>query len=252
MKNSLFLVLIFFLSSCSALYKTSIKTNSNNKKFSPQKSIKNANKLSNSIEYIQAKAKVSFNEDNKRKSNTITLRIESDQKIWINASLGAARVLIDKDSIRYYNKIEKSFFVSDFEYINDIIGFDSNFDILQRLLFGIIIHKFKPSSFVEELNNNYVFTDDEFILNSKILKSTALISPYNFRVLKHSFYDEDNFFEVAYDDYTMIDGQMIPTKIRLISNGLESLSIEIKSITSPEKINLPFKIPNNYKPINLK
>ena len=89
-------------------------------------------------------------------------------------------------------------------------------------------------------------------MNSKILKSTALISPYNFRVLKHSFYDEDNFFEVAYDDYTMIDDQMIPTKIRLISNGLKSLSIEIKSITSPEKINLPFKIPNNYKPINLK
>ena len=40
------------------------------------------------IDYIQAKAKVSFRDNNKIKSNTITMRISSDEKIWINASLG--------------------------------------------------------------------------------------------------------------------------------------------------------------------
>ena len=252
MKNFFFLVSIFVLSSCSILYNESKDTNRNDKKFSPQKSIRNANKISNTIEYIQAKAKVSFKENNKKKSNTITFRIISDQKIWINASLGAARVLIDRDSIRYYNKIEKNFFVYDFEYINDLIGFDSNFDILQNLLLGIIIHKFKPSSYVKKYDNTYVFTDDKFILKSKILKSSVSISPYNFRVLKHSFYDKDNLFEVVYDDYTKIDDQIIPTKIRFTSNGAESLSIDLKSISSLEKINIPFKIPNNYKRISIK
>ena len=80
------------------------------------------------------------------KSNTVTFRISSDEKLWINAALGAARILIDKDSIKYYNKIEKNFFVTDFDYVNNKIGIEANFQILQSLLLGILIEKFSPSS----------------------------------------------------------------------------------------------------------
>ena len=127
MKKTIFLLSFFILSSCSLLYNTSKENNNSNRKFTPKKSIRNANNNFNSIEYIQAKAKVSFRDNNKIKSNTITMRILADEKIWINASLGAARILIDSDSVKYYNKIEKNYFKSDINYISDKIGFDLNF-----------------------------------------------------------------------------------------------------------------------------
>ena len=55
-----------------------------------------------------------------------------------------------------------------------------------------------------------------------------------------------------YEDYLELKNQNIPTKIRFLNNGVENISIEIKSIASLEKINLPFRIPQNYKRINLK
>ena len=251
MKKIILLLSIFSLSSCSLLYNTSKDNNESSRKFTPKKSIRIANNNLNSIEYIQAKAKVSFRDNNKIKSNTITMRISSDEKIWINASLGAARILIDNDSVKYYNKIEKNYFVSDINYINEKIGFESNFDILQNLVLGILIHKFEPSSLYQKTENSYIYKDDKFNLNSKVIQSTVSISPFNSRVLKHSFKDQNNFFEVSYDDYTIVDEQILPTKIRFSNNGLESLYIEIKSISSLEKINIPFRIPKNYKRIKL-
>ena len=251
MKKIILLLSIFSLSSCSFLYNTSKDNNESSRKFTPKKSIRIANNNFNSIDYIQAKAKVSFRDNNKIKSNTITMRISSDEKIWINASLGAARILIDNDSVKYYNKIEKNYFVSDINYINEKIGFESNFDILQNLVLGILIHKFDPSSLYQKTENSYIYKDDKFNLNSKVIQSTVSISPFNSRVLKHSFKDQNNFFEVSYDDYTIVDEQILPTKIRFSNNGLESLYIEIKSISSLEKINIPFRIPKNYKRIKL-
>ena len=251
MKKIILLLSVFFLSSCSLFFNASKNNNVNNKKYTPKKSIRIANDNYNSIEYIQAKAKVSLRNNNKMKSSIISFRLASDEKIWISASLGAARVLIDKDSVKYFNRIEKKYFVSDYNYLNSLIGFDTDFNILQNLLLGILIHKFDPSSLTLKSEDRYVFNEDQFRLKSKIINSTVSISPYNFRILSHSFLHKDNLFEVFYDDYTLIDEQILPTKIRFTNNGKDNLLIEIKSISSVEKINTPFNIPKNFKAINL-
>jgi len=245
MKKTILLLLIIFFSSCSLTKKTI----ESDRKYSPQKVIRNANKNINKIKYIQAKAKISFTDNKKIQSNTITLRISSNQKLWANATLGAARVLINNDSIKYYNKIERNFFVSDFNYINKIIGIEIDFQILQSLILGVLFEKYDNSSFNEINDEIYSFKKD-IVLGKKSFKSMVYISPYNFRILKIIFNDEINKFEVDYDDYLILENQNIPTKITFRNNGVENFHIEIKSIVSLDKINLPFRIPKSYKRIN--
>lgn len=252
MKKIILLISIVFLNSCSLFYNASKNSNEAKKKYSPQKSIRNANKNVNTINYIQAKAKVSFRENNKLKSNTVTFRILSDEKLWVNASLGAARVLIDKDSIRYYNKIEKNYFVTDFEYVNDKIGLKTNFQIVQNLLLGILIEKFSPSSLFKKSKDSYIFKEQQLILQSNNIESSVTINPYNLTILKQTFYNDNNMLEVIYDDYIKVEGQNIPTNIKFLNNSVENLNIEIKSFSSLNKINIPFKIPKNYKRIDVK
>ena len=228
MKKIILLLSIIFLNSCSLLYNASKSNKEENRRFSAQKSIRSANKNINNIDYIQAKAKVSFRDNKKMKSNTVTFRISSDEKLWINAALGAARVLIDQDSIKYYNKIEKNFFVTDFDYVNKKIGIEANFQILQNLLLGILIEKFSPSSLFKRNIYSYVFKENQSVLESKTVESTVSISPYNFTILKQTFATNENLLEVFYDDYIEIQGQNIPTKIRFSNDGLDNLNIEIR------------------------
>jgi len=251
MKKAILLLSIIFLNSCSLFYNASKNSNEGNRKFSAQKVIRTVNKNTNNIKFIQAKAKVSLRDKNKMKSSTVTLRISSNEKIWVSAALGAARVIIDNDSIKYYNKIEKNFFVSDFNYVNEIIGFDTNFKILQNLILGLLIEQYDYSSLVEKTEKSYSFKK-KLILGNKPVESTVYISPYSFRILKLVFSQGPNNFQVLYEDYLELKNQNIPTKIRFLNNGVENISIEIKSIASLEKINLPFRIPQNYKRINLK
>ena len=245
MKKTILLLLIISFSSCSLTKKTI----ESDRKYSPQKVIRNANKNINKIKYIQAKAKISFTDNKKIQSNTITLRISSNQKLWANATLGAARVLINNDSIKYYNKIERNFFVSDFNYINKIIGIEIDFQILQSLILGVLFEKYDYSSFNEINDEIYSFKKD-IVLGKKSFKSMVYINPYNFRILKIIFNDDINKFEVDYDDYLILENQNIPTKITFRNNGVENFHIEIKSIVSLDKINLPFRIPKSYKRIN--
>ena len=252
MKKIILLISIVFLNSCSLFYNASNTYNEAKKKYSPQKSIRNVNKNVNTINYIQAKAKVSFRQNNKLKSNTVTFRILSDEKLWVNASLGAARVLIDKDSIMYYNKIEKNYFVTDFEYVNDKIGLDANFQIVQNLLLGILIERFSTSSLFKKSKDSYIFKEHQLILQSKNVESSVTINPYNLTILKQTFYNDNKMLEVIYDDYIKVEGQNIPTNIKFLNNGVENLNIEIKSFSSLNKINIPFKIPKNYKRIDIK
>ena len=252
MKKIILLISIVFLNSCSLFYNASKTSNEVKKKYSPQKSIRNINKNVNTINYIQAKAKVSFRENNKLKSNTVTFRILSDEKLWVNASLGAARVLIDKDSIRYYNKIEKNYFVADFEYVNDKIGLDANFQIVQNLLLGILIEEFSPSSLFKKSKDSYIFKEHQLTFQSKHIESSVTINPYNLTILKQTFYNDNKILEVIYDDYIKVEGQNIPTNIKFLNNSVENLNIEIKSFSSLNNINIPFKIPKNYKRIDIK
>lgn len=245
MKKTILLLLIISFSSCSLTKKTI----ESDRKYSPQKVIRNANKNINKIKYIQAKAKISFTDNKKIQSNTVTLRISSNQKLWANATLGAARVLINNDSIKYYNKIERNFFVSDFNYINKIIGIEIDFQILQSLILGVLFEKYDYSSFNEINDEIYSFKKD-IVLGKKSFKSMVYINPYNFRILKIIFNDDINKFEVDYDDYLILENQNIPTKITFRNNGVENFHIEIKSIVSLDKINLPFRIPKSYKRIN--
>ena len=96
-----------------------------------------------------------------------------------------------------------------------------------------------------------ILEGDQFILNSKAVESTVTISPYNFTIIKQTFTTDENLFEVIYDDYIKVENQSFPTKIRFINNGLENFNIEIKSILSLDKINIPFRVPKNYKRLDL-
>ena len=89
------------------------------------------------------------------------------------------------------------------------------------------------------------------MLESQPVESTVTINPYNFSIIKQTFSADENLFEVVYDDYIEIENQNIPTKIKFLNNGVLNFNIEIKSISALEKINIPFRIPKNYKRIEL-
>ena len=245
MRNYILLLIVLFFCSCS------VKKNifpGEIKKYSAKKVLRNANKTIKNFKNLQTKARITVTNKGRDKSNNLNIRISKDQKIWANAALGAVRFLIDNDSVKFYNKLEKKYLISDFGYFNQEVGLDIDFKTLQRLILGEIVPAISFRDYTGESESGYSFkTSVDF--SDKSTEVLVTLSPYNFNVLSYVFDDGVNKMYLSYDSFNKINRTQFPTQIRLFKNGEILFKIEFRSLSLVEKINMPFKIPNNYKAI---
>ena len=190
--------------------------------------------LSNTTNYDWLSAKLSSTAEinDKKYSVAIKLRIRNDSAIWMSVSpalgIEMARVLITKDSLKFINRLNSTYFIGGFDYLNHLIKADINFSILQALLTG----------------NNFSFlfdgdeSDDRFkssIDGDKYLLSTAgkrkprtasyqkiWLDPDSFKVSKLEIRDisqDDRTFEINYGEFKKVDNHVFPYNINFYLNS---------------------------------
>ena len=274
MKNIKYILLIIVLlfTSC-ALKKEYIIGDS--KGITAKKIVKAIEQNQNKFESLQARAKIDYSSNNKIKTNTVTIRILAGEKVWISAPLGAIRLLITKDSIKYYNKLERNYIKTDFSYIEDLLGLNVTYDMLEKLLFAHPVLELSSRDFEKKLNkeNNhtpsklrsYIFKKDVNFDNNQFV-GLFYINPYNFKLNSQKFFkSEDSIkvtnaskilkgsqtFSINYKNYTTINKEVYPKKILFLDSDNKSINIDMKSIAINKKLNIPFRIPRGYNQINI-
>ncbi len=265
--NYIFLLVIILLHSC-ALKKEYII--GDNRGVTSKKIVKNINENQNIFKTIQARARIDYSSKNKIKTNTVTIRILSGEKIWISAPIGAIRLLITKDSIKYYNKLERNYIKADFSYIENILGINVSYEMLENLLFGYPVADLESKDFNKKLNKDnslrpnllrsYIFKK-AIDLDNYLLTGVFYINPYNFRLNSQIFYKEENnisaaskpqeTFSINYKNYSKINQSSYPKNILFLDWNNKTINIEMKSVVVDKRLNIPFKIPNGYKRIKI-
>jgi len=272
MKKSKYLILIIILgvSSC-ALKKEYVIGDS--KRVTAKKIVKIINENEDDIKTFQARARIDYFRKNKVKTNTATIRILSGEKIWISAPLGAIRLLITNDSIKYYNKLERNYIKTSFSYIENIIGLNITYEMLEKLLFGQPVLALSSKDFAKKLNMENSQYEDKlrsYIFKKLIdyeetqLQGLFYINPYNFKLNSQKFFDyndkittsinadsNDNqkTFSINYKDYNSINKHIYPRKILFLDWNNKSINIDMKSVIIDKKLNIPFRIPKGYSQV---
>ena len=272
MKRSKYLILIIILgvSSC-ALKKEYVIGDS--KRVTAKKIVKIINENEDDIKTFQARARIDYFRKNKVKTNTATIRILSGEKIWISAPLGAIRLLITNDSIKYYNKLERNYIKTSFSYIENIIGLNITYEMLEKLLFGQPVLALSSKDFAKKLNMENSKYEDKlrsYIFKKLIdyeetqLQGLFYINPYNFKLNSQKFFDyndkittsinadsNDNqkTFSINYKDYNSINKHIYPRKILFLDWNNKSINIDMKSVIIDKKLNIPFRIPKGYSQV---
>ena len=280
-----FLVLII-ISSCKPIKDINSTTiNLNEDRLSPKQVIRKVSKSKSKFKSFQSKIKIKLNDKASSKSYSANIRIIKDEAIWLSSTAGIVRVLITKDSLFYYNKLQKNYLKSTFNKIDEIIGVNLSYETIESLLLSEPVNKINKSDF-----NSFNNTDDSYIFDWSIISSSSqinknlfegayFINSKNFKINQYSFkikVNRDNFdlYELSYFDFNEISNQVFPLKINIYKTNFERLTnlqennvqlnldnyegilsneinIEFKSIKLNNKFKLPFKIPSNYKKIQI-
>jgi len=213
-----------------------------------------------SIVYINDKNKVSFRGQ---------IRIKKDSLIWISFSpalgIEVARLMITDDSVRFINRINDTYFIGDYDFVNDFLETNIDFDIIQSFITGndftyyengkfrasIDSKEYRLSTAARSKLKKYVKESEE---NPKVFIQTIWLNPENFKISQVHIKEikkENIKLEAIYDDFIFIDQQLFPSNINfhvLAENNIK-LSVDYSKIIINKPLRFPFKIPRKFTQI---
>lgn len=238
------LTLLVFVSSCKSLkpIKPKPELDSNLK---AKVLIKSISPLS--FKTLNLRGKVRLQKGDFDQSIQTNIRVQSNQKIWISASLivPIAKGVIDEEGLVFYDKINRNYYQGNFDRLYDLLGISIDFNDLNRLIFGrpVLERPFKRSKLTFD-QASYVMS----FTNSRIEQTVRFDS--NFLMQNQYVRIRNQSILVQYSDYQKKEGIWIPMKIECISEDA-TLSFIIRKAEVDRDLAFPFEIPEGYHRIEL-
>jgi hypothetical protein len=218
-------------------------------------------------EWFTGKFSASYKQGDKKQNFSGQFRIRKDSVIWLSIyaamNIEVFRIMITPDSIKMLNRLKKTYFVKNVNFINEQFNTDVDFDILQSLLMGVDFAYYETDKFTLSINENryklstmgrgklkkYVQTQEDL---EKVMVQNMWINPDNYKILKQSIKQvkSPNKKVIAtYEDFRPVDNQIFPFSIhfRLVDEKPVLLDLQYKSIIINQKLTFPFKVPRKYK-----
>jgi len=254
MRKLSWLVLVLFMVSCKTKAVLNEGKASNN--LSSNKIIQNHydNKIDFSTLYIRASAK--YKDEKQSQNVSAEIKIKKDEKILVSIrflGITMAKALITPKEVKYYEKINGTYFEGDYAALSQWLGTDLDFQKVQNMLIGkpiddltkgiytsTIIDKFyKLNTFENKTEKSFLFEGEHYLL-----KKQEIIQP-----------SQEREFDVNYPNFQEISATYLPASlfINALQNAKKTeIAIEYNTITFNEDLSYPYSVPEDYERIFIK
>lgn len=220
-----------------------------------------------SFDYMSGKFDIEYSDGNKKTELRGQLRIKYDSLTWLSFSpalgIEAARVLLSDDSVKFVNRLNKTYFIGEYQVLDSLLNTTIDYSILQSMIIGNDITQYDVNKYKASIDGGlYRITIQERRKIKKVLKSGELdskvlvqniwLDPDNFRIKQvdiKELGDDTKKLDVTYDKYMDVGGQLFPSRIIINIVSQKSISIDVNFIKMEinEPLRFPFKIPDKYE-----
>lgn len=219
--------------------------------------------------WVNAKANVETLIDEKEENFDIRVKLRKDSAMLISIQyllgVDVAKVLITRDSVKFVNYIQKTYFKGDFNYINEILNADLDFELLQAVLFGNSAEfheeetRLKPVA--DRQNCHYLLSTERkrrlrrIQLGAELKESmqTLTLNPDNFKILKNEFIEPstNRKFIATYSNLIQKDSVYAPRHVDIDIVAQKKAIVKIDYVriekNTPQKLSI--NIPSKYDAI---
>ena len=219
--------------------------------------------------WFSAKFSAEYSNEGKKNSFSGQIRIRRDSAIWISFTpllgIEAVRLMISQDSVKLINRMNKTFFVGDYEYVNRFLNTNMDYDLLESFLLGMDLRFYEKGKFRATIDHGeYKLATSErlklkkYARNNreklKILIQNIWLDPVTFKIT-HAEVKEirrDNIkLESTYGDFELDNGQLFPRKMSYIiwADNTIKVTAGFSRITINNPLQFPFTVPSGYMPV---
>jgi len=208
------------------------------------------------------------NKDNKTSFNG-QIRIRKDSMIWLSLTpmlgIEAMRLMITQDSVKMINRLNNTYLVGDYNFINRFLNTNIDFDLLQAFLLGNDLQFYENGKFRATIDKGeYRLSTMErrklkkFVRNSqenlKVFIQNIWLDPQTFKITHADVKEigrENTRLEASYGSFEEVEGQVFAKEMNYIIWAENTLRVQATfsriGINVPQQF--PFKIPASYSRI---
>ncbi len=223
------------------------------------------------LRYDWFSAKFSAEYSNKKNSNSFNgqIRIRKDSLIWISLTpmlgIEAVRLMISQDSVKMINRLNDTWFIGDWEYLNRMLNTNIDFDLLQAFLLGNDLQFYENGTFKATIDKDcyklstggrhklkkHVRSSQE---NLKILIQNLWLDPETFKITMADVKEirRDNVkLESTYGKFENVEGQLFPTEMKYIiwADNTIRVKADFSRIVLSGPLQFPFKVPSGFQQV---
>jgi hypothetical protein len=198
------------------------------------------------------------------------IRMVKDSLIWLsfNQDLGIeiARVMITQDSVKFLDRFNKQYLISDYTFINNFLNTNIDFGILQSIILGNDFEYYEMVEFKASVDgNNYKLSTagrsklKKYVRNvedsERIFLQNTWLDPESFKIVQVKLKEltkDSKKLTAEYSHFNALDSQLFPNEIKYLIEADDEISVKVKynRITLNQDLNFPFNIPSKYTPAN--
>ena len=197
-----------------------------------------------------------------------TLKIKKDSIIWMSISPGLGlelgRILLDKDSLYFMNRFDKTYFTSSYSDLSEKVNSPLTYQSIQDLLMGNSLRTFDKKKYYSDLEDTFFKICS---VSEKQLKKmersrrksnqeifTVLVNPRNSKIDSQYITNLKLNREllVSYEDFEIHNNQDFAESIGLTISTTKDLSLNLSysRINLSKKLKFSFKVPKSYEVIH--
>lgn len=223
------------------------------------------------FDYLSAKFNVVYYNGKKKTDLRGQFRIRKDSLIWITLSpalgIEAARISMSDDSIKFINRLNKTYFKGEYSFIDSILNTTLDYYILEAMILGNELTQYDINKFKASIDGGlYRITIQErrkikkYLksgeVDSKVLVQNIWLDPETFkirRVVLKELGDDNKKLQIIYAQYHDVDGLLLPEvmQIKISSGNTILINLNFGKTVINQPLRFPFTIPKKYKKLEM-
>lgn len=208
------------------------------------------------FDYFMTRTKVRYAEGDKQVNGNANIRIRKDSLIWFSVSpsigIEATRVMITKDTAIVINRMDKEYYIFNFDEISRYFNFRIDYDLIQSILLGNLARPIEDDTKIAK-ENQYVLVKQK----SGPLELQSYVLP-DLKKIETVLINEEatsNFMTLKYSEFEEAGAYLFPNicQVNLTYKAkkgpvVTSINLEHKKAEISDKpLKFPFNIPSKYE-----
>ncbi len=215
----------------------------------------NYSKSSPDFDAMRGRLKCIYDDGKNQQNVNISFRFKKDEVLWMSAKLAGlielAKMKITPGNIQFYERIDQSYFDGDFQLVSSFLGIELEYSQIQNLLLGLAVKEVEPeNSDLQSLENHFQISTNY----ENNIAQVLIIDAKTFKLKQQILKKNDKLIQIDYPKYQIVNKMSFPEELSIIADDQKDkvgLFLTYKNINLNDDLRFPFRIPKNFKPLEL-